>query len=103
LAFFFNFSHNVVKGLVVDAVLRGRPWKASLNDLLTSRPAAGRGPEGASEAADFSRTGAATTLMDYARRSPDRIRGRLTPAIVYDPATGRQLFGAAMRRLRIPS
>jgi hypothetical protein len=38
--------------------------------------------------------------MDYARRSPDRIRGRLTPAIVYDPATGRQLFGAAMRRLR---
>jgi hypothetical protein len=103
LALFFNFSHNVVKGLVVDAVLRGRPWQASLSDLLTSRPAAGGGPEGASEAADFSRKDAATTLMDYARRSPDRIRGRLTPAIVYDPATGRQLFGAAMRRLRIPA
>src|SRR5262249_31535835 len=26
LAFFFNFSHNVVKGLVADAVLRARPW-----------------------------------------------------------------------------
>jgi hypothetical protein len=43
---------------------------------------------------------AATTLMDYARRNPDRIRGRLTPVIVYDPATGRHAFGAAMRRLR---
>jgi hypothetical protein len=99
LAFFFNFSHNVVKGLAVDAVLRGRPWKVSLNDLLTSLPADSRS-EDAPEAADFSRKDAATTLMDHARRSPDRIRGRLRPAIVYDPATGRQLFGAAIRRLR---
>jgi hypothetical protein len=90
LAFFFNFSHNVVKGLVVDAVLRGRPWHVGLNDLLTSLPPEGEGRKSA----------AAKTLMAHARRNPDRIQGRLTPAIVYDPATGRQLFGAAMRRLR---
>jgi len=106
LAFFFNFSHNVVKGLVVDAVLRGRPWPITLNDLLTSRP-----PEGGSgqtvgtddaDAFGFSRKKmeAARTLMDYARRAPSRIRGRLTPAIVYDVATGRHAFGATLRRLR---
>jgi hypothetical protein len=93
LAFFFNFSHNVVKGLVVDAVLRGRPWAVALNDLLTSGDGGSPG---------FSRTkiDAAQTLMDYARRGPSRIRGRLTPAIVYDVATGRHAFGAALRRLR---
>ena len=91
LAFFFNFSHNVVKGLVVDAVLRGRPWTVGLNDLLTGLPDGDRGGN---------RIDAATTLMGYARRSPDRIRGRLTPAIVYDPATGRHAFGHALRTLR---
>jgi hypothetical protein len=97
LAFFFNFSHNVVKGLVVDAVLRARPWPVALNDLLTSRPPDGGGHDGA---AGSSAKDAATTLMGYARRNPARIRGRLTPAIVYDPATGRHAFGATMRRLR---
>ena len=97
LAFFFNFSHNVVKGLVVDAVLRSRPWSVALNDLLTSRPHE-RGSH--DDGARWNRVDAATTLMDYARRNPARIRGRLTPAIVYDPATGRHAFGATMRRLR---
>jgi hypothetical protein len=106
LAFFFNFSHNVVKGLVVDAVLRGRPWPITLNDLLTSLP-----PEGGSgqtagtddaEAFGVSRKKmeAARTLMESARRAPSLIRGRLTPAIVYDVATGRHAFGATLRRLR---
>jgi hypothetical protein len=98
LGLFFNFSHNVVKGLVVDAVLRARPWPVGLNDLFTSLA-----PEGEPRAGEGSGSiprQAATTLMEYARRSPDPIRGRPTPAIVYDPATGRQLFGAAMRRLR---
>lgn len=108
LAFFFNFSHNVVKGLVVDAVLRARPWRVSLNDLFTSLPPAQElppdqelPPEGGSHVASgVSRKDAATTLMAYARHHPDRIGGRLTPVIVYDPATGRQLFGATMRQLR---
>ena len=38
--------------------------------------------------------------MGYARRNPDRIRGRLMPVIVYDPATGREAFTAAMRKMR---
>ncbi len=41
----------------------------------------------------------ATTLMAYARSSPQTIRGRLMPVIVYDPSTGREAFGATMRKL----
>ena len=41
LSFFFNFSHNVVKGTVVDALLWGEAWDVSLNDLLTGVPRAG--------------------------------------------------------------
>lgn len=92
LSFFFNFSHNVLKGTVVDALLRGRPWKLALNDLLTSAP---RGEQGGD-----SQEALATTLMGYARSAPDRIRGRLMPVIVYDPQAGRQAFGITMRRLR---
>lgn len=88
LALFFNFSHNVVKGLVVDAVLGGRPWDVSVNDLLTGVPHRDR------------KIDAATTLMNYARRNPTRIRGRLTPVIVYDPATGRHAFRHALKTLR---
>jgi hypothetical protein len=90
LSFFFNFSHNVLKGTVVDALLQGRPWPVSLNDLLTGIP------REASEA----REALAVTLMGYARSAPDRIRGRLMPVIVYDPAAGRQAFGVTMRKMR---
>ena len=38
--------------------------------------------------------------MGYARSNPDRIRGKLMPVIVYDPATGRQAFSVTMQRLR---
>jgi hypothetical protein len=95
LSFFFNFSHNVVKGTIVDALLRERPWPLSLNDLLTS---ASRDP-----AEDESKVALANTLMWYARSNPDRIRGRLMPVIVYDPAAGRRAFGAALRALREPA
>jgi len=92
LSFFFNFSHNVLKGTVVDALLRGEPWRLTFNDLLTSLP----GTEDTSEA----KTLLASTLMTYARLNPDRIRGQLMPVIVYDPQAGRQAFGTTMRRLR---
>jgi hypothetical protein len=91
LSFFFNFSHNVLKGTVVDALLRGRPWRLTLNDLLTSAP---RGDD-----ADAQKT-LATTLMAYARAAPDTIRGRLMPVIVYDPSAGRQAFTVMMQKLR---
>jgi len=92
LSFFFNFAHNVRKGTVVDALLRGEPWRISFDDLLTGLP---RGSERNPHKQQL-----ATTLMTYARLNPDRIRGRLTPVIVYDPAAGRQAFGTTLRRLK---
>jgi hypothetical protein len=92
LSFFFNFSHNVVKGTVVDALLRGEAWTVAFNDLLTGVPHDAE--------ASASKTLLATTLMTYARLNPDRIRGQLMPVIVYDPQAGRQAFGTTMRRLR---
>jgi hypothetical protein len=91
LSFFFNFSHNILKGTVVDVLLRGRRWDVSFNDLLD-------GTSGAEAGA--ARLALATTLMDYARRNPDRIRGRLMPVIVYDPHAGREFFTATLRKLR---
>jgi hypothetical protein len=100
LSFFFNFSHNVLKGTVVDALLHGRPWRVSFNDLLTSHDVGPVTPKPRSgEGGD--KIALARTLMGYARRNPDRIRGRLMPVIVYDPATGREAFSAAMRKLRL--
>ncbi|HXG86711.1 MAG TPA: hypothetical protein VNJ02_00130 [Vicinamibacterales bacterium] len=92
LCFFFNFSHNVVKGVVIDALLRGAPWAPSLNDLLTSLPR--------DEAQSATKRELAETLMGYARDNPHRIRGRLRPVIVYDPQSGREAYAVAMRKLR---
>ena len=91
LSFYFNFSHNVVKGTVVDALLWGDPWNLSLNDLLS-------GVRGA-ELEEGSQQLLATTLMGYARANPDRIRGRLMPVIVYDPQAGRRAFSVAIEKL----
>ena len=91
LSFFFNFSHNVVKGAVVDALLWGEPWDVSLNDLFTSLPRAGVEPG--------SQQLLAVTLMAYARSAPDRIRGKLMPVIVYDPSTGRQAYTVTLEKL----
>ena len=92
LSFFFNFAHNVRKGTVVDALLRRDPWRISFDDLLTSLPLG--------DARNTQKQQLATTLMNYARLNPDRIRGQLMPVIVYDPAAGRQAFGTTLRRLK---
>ncbi len=91
LSLFFNFSHNVLKGTLIDAMLRGDAWTVSFNDLLTG--AAGGGSSLGSRAA------LADTLMGYARRHPQRIRGQLMPVIVYDPPAGRLVHQATMARL----
>lgn len=91
LAFFFNFSHNVLKGTVIDALIAGEAWDLTLNDLLTGLPEGDRGQ---------TKEALATTLMAYARANPHKIRGRLMPVIVYDPWAGRRAFGVAMRKLR---
>jgi hypothetical protein len=92
MSFFFNFSHNVLKGTVVDALLAGEPWRITLNDLATAI-------ERDQPKAD-AKEGLARTLMAYARANPHKIRGRLTPVIVYDPQAGRQAFSVTMRKLK---
>lgn len=92
LGFFFNFSHNVVKGAAVDAMLWGEPWPVSFNALLTG--------SGAGDPTDEDKRLLAGTLGAYARSAPDTIRGRLMPVIVYDPATGRRAHSVTMQRLR---
>lgn len=90
-SFTFNFPHNLVKGVVVDAAFRGAPWPLSLDDLVTAFP---KSPE-----LDLGRRSLATTLMGYALASPDTIRGRPHPAIVCDPAAGLRAFEKAVQRL----
>ena len=92
LSFFFNFSHNVLKGTVVDALLRGAPWELTLNVLFTG---VARDDAGASMKEALARV-----LMGYARSNPHRIRGRLMPVIVYDPQAGRQACTVALRKIR---
>ena len=87
----FNFSQNVLKGTVVDALLRGDVWDVSLNDTFTGVP---REP-----LRNTMRTVLAHTLMGYARAHPDTIRGRLSPVIIYDPAAGRRFFAGAIRAI----
>ena len=89
LSFFFNFSHNVLKGTVVDALLRGQAWTLAFNDLLT------RGDENGP-----SKEALAKTLMGYARSNPSPIGDRMMPVIVYDPASGREAFAVTMRKVR---
>jgi hypothetical protein len=92
LSFFFNFSHNVVKGQVVDSLLWSLPWPVGLSDLFTS---AAR-----DETPERSRETLARTLTAYARTNPHKIRGQLMPVIVYDPEAGYRAFRLTMRRLR---
>jgi len=91
ISFFFNFSHNVVKGTVIDALLWGKYWDVTINDLLSGPPRAGL-EEGDKQLL-------ASTLMGYARSNPDRIRGQLMPVIVYDPQAGRRAYTIAMEKL----
>jgi hypothetical protein len=92
LSLFFNFSHNVLKGTIIDAVLRGDAWTVSFNDLLT-------GPSGG-HSANASREALALTLMGYASRHPQKIRGQLMPVIVYDPVAGRVAHQSTLECLR---
>jgi hypothetical protein len=92
MSFFFNFSHNVLKGTVVDALLAGEPWRLTINDLTTSLESETSGGQ--------EKEVLARTLMAYARANPHKFRGRLTPVIVYDPQAGRQAFSVTMRKLR---
>ena len=90
VAFYFNFLHNTLKAIVVDALSRGEPSSVGIDDLLSAFP----------EEASSEREALARTLMGYAQASPDRIRGQWVPVIVYDPRKGRRAFTDTLRRLR---
>jgi hypothetical protein len=92
LSLFYNFSQNVLKGMVVDASLSGAAVNLTLNDMLTGLP------QGAPK--NEAKETIATTLMSYAQHHPHRIRGRLMPVIVYDPGTGRRAFANMMRAMK---
>jgi len=87
----FNFSHNVLKGLVADSLLWGEASALGFNDLLTALPHA--------SAKNTGRTTLAKTLMGYARKNPEKVAGRLTPVIVYDAQAGRRAFAAAQQAI----
>jgi hypothetical protein len=88
ISFTFNFPHNVIKAAVVDGSIRGEPWKLTINDLLNGIP---RGTEVGQSRLTFART-----LMEYARSSPEIVRGRPVPAIRYDPNSGLRDFVKAI-------
>jgi hypothetical protein len=92
IALFYNFAQNVVKGTVADALLWGDAWTVSLNDLWTGVPRDSPRSE--------AKLRLAATLMRYARSSPDTIRGRLTPVIVYDPPIGRRAFAVTIEAVK---
>ena len=98
LSFFFNFSHNVVKGQVVDSLLWSLPWTVGLSDLLAAAPPSSE-PGRAPEPPERSRETLARTLTAYARTNPHKIRGRLMPVIVYDRDAGYRAFRLTLRRL----
>jgi len=87
----FNFSHNVLKGLVADSLLWGEASALGFNDLLTALPHA--------SAKNTGRTTLAKTLMGYARKNPEKVAGRMTPVIVYDAQAGRRAFAAAQQAI----
>lgn len=91
LSFYYAFSHNLIKGAVVDALLLGETWDVTLNDLFTGLAQ--------DDARNNRKIRLAQTLERYARLHPDNIGGRLAPMVVYDPAAGRRSFAAAMRVL----
>lgn len=91
LSLFFNFSQNLLKGAVVDAVVMGEAWNLSLNDMFTALPPG--------DVKHAGKERLARTVMAYARVSPDTVSGRPVPAVVYDPVTARRSFATAMRVL----
>jgi hypothetical protein len=70
--------------VVVDALIQGKPWRLTLNDLLTGIPR--------DHQIQQLRERSAWTLMEYARASPETVRGRPVPAICYDPYSGLRNF-----------
>jgi hypothetical protein len=92
IAFNFNFPHNLLKAIVVDALLRNEPSPVSFNDFLSRFSAANHPESGRRNLLD--------RLLGYARSSPDIIRGKPMPILTYDPYAGIRVFTRTMGILR---
>ena len=92
IGFTFNFPHNLLKGIVVDALFKATPSILTLNQLLSGLPR--------DEELTELRVGFARTLMAYARSSPDTIRGKVTPTINYDPFLGLRNYNKTIGIIR---
>ena len=92
ISFHFNFSHNLLKAIVVDSLLRGKPCTLSLNDLFTG--------VSDDETRNLSRLQLAKRLMSCARNNPDTINGQQVPVIVYDPDSGRRAFTNTIKKIK---
>jgi hypothetical protein len=89
MSFTFNFPQNLSKAIVIDALLRGEPWNLTLNDLLSGIPRL--------EPIDPLRRRLAVMLAEYARSSPEMVRGRPVSAVHYDPRSGLLNFAKTIR------
>jgi hypothetical protein len=92
LALRFNFPHNVLKGTVIDALFSGESRNLCLNDLLTGIPQdihTGK-----------AKLGLANSLMELGRSSPDTVRGRAVPAVIYDTHSGIRSFVKTLLTIR---
>jgi hypothetical protein len=92
IAFNFNFPHNILKAIVVNAVARGEASFITFNDLLTGFP---RNFEGTR-----AKYAVMTRLLEYARVSPETIRGRSFPMVVYDPLLALRNYTKAINLIK---
>ena len=92
IAFNFNFPHNLLKAIVVDALLHNEPSSISYNDFL-SRFSDTKDPQ-------IVPPPLLERLLGYARSSPDIIRGKPMPILTYDPYAGIRVFTRTMGILR---
>jgi hypothetical protein len=92
IAFNFNFPHNLLKAIVVDALLQNEPSAVSFNDFL-SRFSGTKDPQ-------IVPRPLIDRLLGYAQSSPDIIRGKPMPILTYDPYAGIRVFTRTMSILR---
>jgi len=92
LAFNFNFPHNLLKALVIDALLESEGVELTVNDMFTALPR--------DAALSKTKQALATTLTKFAKFIPDQVKGRVVPVISYDPRAGLLNFAKTMSILK---
>jgi len=92
IAFNFNFPHNIVKAITVNAAGHGQASTITLNDLLCGFPR--------DEYLKQAKMKLLGQLLEYGRLSPEMLHGRAYPILVYDPLLGHRNFTKTMSILK---